>query len=50
MNKFINKVHNGLRDGAMSVNGNQGSAINYEPNSFGEMNESPNAKNHSYKV
>ena len=29
------KVHNGHRDGPMRVDGNQGSAPNYEPNSMG---------------
>lgn len=32
---FRAKVHNGLRDGPMRVDGNQGSAVNYEPNSMG---------------
>lgn len=32
------------RDGAMRVDGNYGAAIHYEPNSFGEWEEQPEAK------
>lgn len=32
------KVNNGQRDGPMRVDGNQGSSINYEPNSMGPNN------------
>src|SRR5690625_7674645 len=32
------------RDGAMRVDGNYGSAIHYEPNSYGEWQEQPEAK------
>lgn len=35
------RVHNYQRDGNMTVNGNQGSQANYEPNSFGGPTECP---------
>lgn len=31
----INHVHTNSRDGLMTINGNGGSAMNYEPNSHG---------------
>jgi len=34
-------VHNFHRDGAMRVDGNQGSTLHYEPNSYGEWAEQP---------
>ncbi len=34
-------VHSFHRDGAMRVDGNQGSTIHYEPNSYGEWQEQP---------
>lgn len=34
-------VHSFHRDGAMRVDGNQGSTLHYEPNSYGEWNEQP---------
>ncbi len=34
-------VHNFHRDGAMRVDGNAGSTLHYEPNSFGEWQEQP---------
>lgn len=37
-------VHNYHRDGAMRVDGNHGSTIGYEPNSYGEWQEQPEAK------
>lgn len=36
--------HNFHRDGAMRVDGNHGAAKHYEPNSFGEWQDSPNLK------
>jgi len=38
------KVKNGERDGFMTVNGNQGNAPNYAPNSFGGPGVTPDAK------
>ncbi|KAJ2844767.1 catalase A, partial [Coemansia erecta] len=35
INRPISGVNNQQRDGAMAINGNGGSAPNYEPNSFG---------------
>lgn len=37
-------VHSFHRDGAMRVDGNSGSTLGYEPNSEGEWQEQPNAK------
>ena len=34
-------VHNFHRDGAMRVDGNQGAALHYEPNSYGKWQEQP---------
>ncbi|MFA7665806.1 MAG: catalase [Burkholderiaceae bacterium] len=34
-------VHNFHRDGAMRVDGNQGSSLHYEPNSYGKWQEQP---------
>lgn len=40
---YRTRVHNGQRDGFMTVNGNQGGKPNYEPNSFGifQFDKSP---------
>ncbi|AMX00733.1 catalase [Rummeliibacillus stabekisii] len=38
-------VHNFHRDGAMRVDGNLGSTLHYEPNSYGEWKEQPEFKN-----
>lgn len=38
------RVANMIRDGPMCINGNQGGAINYEPNSFGGPKGCPAAK------
>ena len=38
------------RDGAMRVDGNYGSTIGYEPNSFGEWKDSPEMKELPLKV
>ena len=38
------------RDGAMRVDGNYGAAIHYEPNSFGEWEEQPEAKEPPLKL
>lgn len=38
-------VHNFHRDGAMRVDGNLGSTLHYEPNSYGEWKEQPSYKN-----
>jgi catalase len=35
-------VHSFHRDGAMRVDGNHGSTLGYEPNSYGEWQEQPN--------
>lgn len=37
-------VHSYHRDGAMRVDGNQGSTLAYEPNSYGEWQEQPEVK------
>ena len=37
-------VHSFHRDGAMRVDGNQGSTLHYEPNSYGEWKEQPEYK------
>ena len=39
-----NAQHSYHRDGAMRVDGNQGSRLGYEPNSYGEWQEQPEAK------
>ena len=44
------QVHNGQRDGLMSVNGNQGNAPNYEPNSYGHQVESLCGAYSSFKI
>ena len=44
------RVANMIRDGPMCVNGNQGGAVNYEPNSFGGPKECPAAKWKAYEV
>jgi catalase len=36
--------HSYHRDGAMRVDGNYGSTLDYEPNSYGEWQEQPDAK------
>ena len=38
------RVANMIRDGPMCINGNQGGAIHYEPNSFGGPKGCPAAK------
>ncbi|WP_102693306.1 catalase [Rummeliibacillus pycnus] len=38
-------VHNFHRDGAMRTDGNLGSTLHYEPNSYGEWQEQPQFKN-----
>ncbi|MGX9132936.1 catalase [Rummeliibacillus sp. JY-2-4R] len=40
-------VHNFHRDGAMRTDGNLGSTLHYEPNSYGEWQEQPEFKNPS---
>jgi len=44
------RVHNYNRDGWMTVNGNQGGAPNYEPNSMNGPKENPKFAEHSYKL
>lgn len=44
------RVTNYQRDGPANVNGNQGSAVNYEPNSFGGPVEDPTKKWHPTPV
>ncbi len=44
------QVHNHQRDGQMRVDGNGGANINYEPNSFSDIKESPNDRQSSYPV
>jgi catalase len=39
-----NQAHSYHRDGAMRVDGNQGSTLGYEPNSYGEWQEQPDFK------
>ncbi|EGG16996.1 catalase [Cavenderia fasciculata] len=43
-------VKNYQRDGAMAVNGNQGKAPNYHPNSFGGPDVQPDAAIHQFPV
>ena len=38
-------VHSYHRDGAMRVDGNHGSTLGYEPNSYGEWSSNPNSPN-----
>jgi catalase len=38
-------VHSYHRDGAMRVDGNYGSTLNYEPNSYGAWHEQPSYRN-----
>jgi len=47
---YMTKVSNYLRDGPANVNGNQGSAPNYEPNSFNGPIESKKHANPPFKV
>ncbi|WP_291125437.1 catalase [Dysgonomonas sp. UBA7698] len=42
--------HSYHRDGAMRVDGNQGSTIGYEPNSYGQWQESPETKEPPLKL
>ena len=44
VNKPRCPFHSYHRDGAMRVDGNHGSTLGYEPNSFGEWNEQPDFK------
>lgn len=44
VNKPKNEVHSYHRDGAMRVDGNQGSTLAYNPNSYGEWDEQPEYK------
>ena len=44
------RVHNNLRDGYMVTNGNQGSGVNYEPNTRDGPKEDPKFAEHSYKL
>jgi catalase len=43
-------VHNYHRDGAMRVDGNQGSRLHYEPNSYGEWQEQPDFREPALKI
>jgi len=45
-----NKVRNGQRDGFMNINGNQGSTLNYAPNSFGGPVADPSAAISPYEA
>ena len=47
---YRTRVNNGQRDGFMTINGNQGSAPNYEPNSYHSQVEDPSAKFSTFKV
>ena len=44
VNRPKNAVHSYHRDGAMRVDGNQGSLLHYNPNSYGEWDEQPEFK------
>lgn len=44
------RVANYQRDGPSTVNGNQGSSPNYEPNSLNGPVQDPTKKYHSFKV
>ena len=46
----MTKVKNYERDGTMSVKGNYGDGINYEPNSYGGPKEVPRAAISSYEI
>ena len=47
---YRTKVHNNQRDGSMSVNGNQGSNRNYEPNSLGTYTVEKRAAHSPFQV
>lgn len=47
---YRTKVHNNQRDGAMAVNGNQGSNPNYEPNSLGTYSFERRAAQFAFKI
>ncbi|MBQ0769219.1 MAG: catalase, partial [Bizionia sp.] len=44
VNKPTCPYHSNHRDGAMRVDGNHGGTLHYEPNSYGEWQEQPDAK------
>lgn len=46
----VSQVYNNQRGGSMNVNGNGGSGVNYEPNSFGGAVEDPSAKISAFEV
>lgn len=45
VNSAKSPVHNYHRDGAMRVDGNNGSTLHYEPNSYGKWQEQPEYQN-----
>jgi len=47
---YRTRIVNGQRDGYMTVNGNQGSRLNYEPNSFSAYREDREQATSPYKV
>jgi len=50
VNRAKNEVNNYQRDGVMRFDGNGGGSINYEPNSFGGPQESPEDSPASFEV
>jgi catalase len=50
INRPRNQVNNYQRDGQMRFDGNGGSSVYYEPNSFGGPTESPEHKPSAYPV
>lgn len=48
--KAVKDYHSFHRDGQMRVDGNQGSRLHYEPNSFGEWQEQPQYEEPALKV
>lgn len=50
VNKARCPVHSYHRDGAMRFDGNEGGAVNYEPNSFGGPVEDPSVKEPPLKI
>ncbi|MDC3417109.1 catalase [Aquibacillus salsiterrae] len=50
INRAISPVNNNQRDGQMRFDGNGGSSINYEPNSFNGPKETPENKTSPFEV
>ncbi len=50
VNQAHAKINNHQRDGQMRVDGNSGSQVNYEPNSFSNIAESPEDRQSTYEL